>query len=57
MAEEAGIVVDNVEYFQSQAWGLPQTTLMLACTAIALPGSEKVRFCITFEQDQMILKY
>lgn len=42
VAEEAGIVIENVQYFQSQAWALPQTTLMLACTATAVEGSEKV---------------
>ncbi len=44
VAEEAGIVIENVQYFQSQAWALPQTTLMLACTATAVEGSEKVGF-------------
>lgn len=42
IAEEAGIVVENVKYFQSQSWPLPQNSLMLGCTAVAMPGSEKV---------------
>jgi len=42
IAEEVGIVVEKVEYFQSQAWPLPQPSLMMACTAIAMAGSEEV---------------
>jgi len=39
IAEEAGIVVQDINYFQSQTWPLPQPSLMLGCTAIAMPGS------------------
>lgn len=42
IAEEAGIVVENIKYFQSQSWPLPQNSLMLGCTAVAMPGSEEV---------------
>lgn len=42
IGEEAGIVVENVKYFQSQSWPLPQNSLMLGCTAVAMPDSEKV---------------
>ncbi|KAJ6642177.1 NAD(P)H pyrophosphatase NUDT13, mitochondrial [Pseudolycoriella hygida] len=42
IAEEAGIVIENVKYFQSQSWPLPQNSLMLGCTAVAMPGSEKL---------------
>lgn len=42
IAEEAGIVVENVQYFQSQSWPLPQNSLMLGCTAVAMADSEKV---------------
>jgi 8-oxo-dGTP pyrophosphatase MutT (NUDIX family) len=42
IAEEAGVVVERIEYFQSQTWPLPQSSLMLGCTAIAMPDSETV---------------
>ncbi|CAL8110842.1 unnamed protein product [Orchesella dallaii] len=42
IAEEVGIVVEKIEYFQSQAWPLPQPSLMMACTAVAMPGSEEI---------------
>jgi NADH pyrophosphatase NudC (nudix superfamily) len=42
IAEEVGIVVGKVEYFDSQTWPLPQNSLMLACTTMAMPGSVKV---------------
>jgi len=42
IAEEVGIVVEKIAYFDSQTWPLPQSTLMLAFTAVAMPGSEKV---------------
>lgn len=42
IAEEAGIVVENIKYFQSQSWPLPQNSLMLGCTAVAMPDSEKL---------------
>ncbi|KAG4071440.1 hypothetical protein HA402_011594 [Bradysia odoriphaga] len=42
IAEEAGIVVESVKYFQSQSWPLPQNSLMLGCTAVAMPDSEKL---------------
>jgi len=42
IAEEAGIVVENINYFQSQSWPLPQNSLMLGCTAVAMPGSEEL---------------
>lgn len=49
IAEEAGIVVENVTYFQSQSWPLPQNSLMLGCTAVAMPsGSENVCFLCAF---------
>ncbi|XP_021944322.1 nucleoside diphosphate-linked moiety X motif 13 [Folsomia candida] len=40
IAEEAGIVVEEINYFQSQTWPLPQSSLMLGITAIAMEGSE-----------------
>lgn len=43
IAEEAGIVVEEINYFQSQTWPLPQSSLMLGITAIAMEGSEVVR--------------
>lgn len=43
IAEEVGIVVEKITYFDSQTWPLPQNSLMLAFTAVAMPGSEKVR--------------
>jgi len=42
VAEEAGIVVGKVDYFDSQTWALPQNSLMLACTTRALPGSTEL---------------
>jgi NAD+ diphosphatase len=42
IAEEAGIVVEKIQYFDSQTWPLPQNSLMLAFTAVAMPGSEKI---------------
>jgi NAD+ diphosphatase len=42
IAEEVGIVVENIEYFQSQTWPLPMSQLMIAATAIAMEGSEEV---------------
>lgn len=42
VAEEVGIVVGKVDYFDSQTWPLPQNSLMLACTTQAMPGSDKV---------------
>lgn len=42
IAEEAGIVVGKIDYFQSQTWPIPQDSLMLGVSAVAMPGSEKV---------------
>lgn len=42
IAEEAGIVVEQISYFQSQTWPLPQSSLMLGATAVAMQGSEEV---------------
>jgi len=42
IAEEVGIIVERVQYFQSESWPLPQTSLMLACTAVAMKGSEEI---------------
>jgi NAD+ diphosphatase len=42
IAEEAGIVVEEIKYFQSQTWPLPQSSLMLGASAIAMPGSTEV---------------
>jgi len=42
IAEEVGIVVGKVEYFDSQTWPLPQNSLMLACVTKAMPGSVTV---------------
>jgi NAD+ diphosphatase len=41
-AKEAGIVVEEIKYLQSQTWPLPQSTLMLGASAIAMPGSTEV---------------
>lgn len=43
IAEEVGLVVDQIRYFGSQTWALPQDSLMLGCCAVAAPGSENVK--------------
>jgi len=45
IAEEAGIVVEDIRYFQSQTWPLSfnsQSSLMLGATAVAMEGSEEL---------------
>lgn len=42
VAEEAGIVVEDINYFKSQTWPLPQSSLMLGVTAVAMEGSDEV---------------
>ncbi|CAG7830755.1 unnamed protein product [Allacma fusca] len=42
IAEEVGLVVDEIKYFGSQTWALPQDSLMLGCCAVAAPGSENL---------------
>lgn len=40
MAEEVGFEVDRLEYFNSQPWPIPKSTLMLACIAHVKPGQK-----------------
>jgi len=42
IAEEAGIVVEDIRYFQSQSWPMPISQLMLAATAVAMKDSDKL---------------
>ncbi|XP_060238040.1 NAD(P)H pyrophosphatase NUDT13, mitochondrial isoform X3 [Meriones unguiculatus] len=43
VAEEVGLEVENIQYFSSQHWPFPNSSLMIACHATVKPGQTEIR--------------
>ncbi|XP_051030431.1 NAD(P)H pyrophosphatase NUDT13, mitochondrial isoform X2 [Phodopus roborovskii] len=43
VAEEVGLEVENLQYFSSQHWPFPNSSLMIACHATVKPGQTEIQ--------------